>query len=68
MKKNSLTIIFAVLLFACLQITAQVTDPAVTSWIINVNNATGYNGLTANVQQVNYTATDVYVSCTCIPG
>lgn len=47
---------------------AQVTDPAVTSWIVNVNNTTGYSGLSANVQQVNYTTTDVYVSCTCIPG
>ncbi|MFM2307559.1 MAG: hypothetical protein RLZZ367_2228 [Bacteroidota bacterium] len=56
-------------LFLCsLYVTAQVTAPEITSWIINVNNATGYSGLSANVQQVNYTTTDVYVTCTCIPG
>ncbi len=67
MKKYYSCFIFALLL-SCTQSFAQVTDPAVTSWLINTTNLTGYSGLTANVQQVNYTTTDVYVTCTCIPG
>lgn len=58
----------AVALLFTVALHAQVTDPAITSWILNVNNTTGYSGLSANVQQVNYTSTDVYVTCTCIPG
>lgn len=42
--------------------------PTVTSWIINPGNETGYGGYATNVQAVSYTATDVYVACTCIPG
>lgn len=42
--------------------------PEVTSWIINTRGETGYNGLPSNVQLVRYSADNVYVSCTCIPG
>tara|TARA_Y100001934_G_C12294225_1_gene746492 strand:- start:357 stop:1601 length:1245 start_codon:yes stop_codon:yes gene_type:complete len=42
--------------------------PEITSWVINTTGATGYGGIQTNVQQINYTNTDVYVSCTCIPG
>jgi len=42
--------------------------PEVTSWIINTQGETGYNGLPSNVQLVRYSADNVYVSCTCIPG
>ena len=41
--------------------------PVVTSWIINTNNATGYNNIPSNVQQVQYSTNNVYVSCTCVP-
>ncbi len=67
MKKHTGLFVLAVLL-SFTKTNAQVTDPVVTSWIINTTNATGYSGLTANVQAVNYTTTDVYVTCTCIPG
>src|SRR5690242_7953841 len=46
---------------------AQLT-PEITSWVINTTNATGYNNIPSNVQTVQYSATQVYVSCTCIPG
>jgi hypothetical protein len=46
---------------------AQV-GPDITSWVINTTGATGYNSLPSNVQQVQYTSTDVYVSASCIPG
>lgn len=42
--------------------------PELTTWIQNLTGETGYGGYPSNVQAVDYTATDVYVSCTCIPG
>lgn len=47
---------------------AQVTAPEVVSWIVNTTGATGYNSIPSNVQQVQYSASNVYVSATCIPG
>ncbi|MES2593444.1 MAG: YHYH protein [Bacteroidota bacterium] len=64
MFKNGL--LFLSLFCAC-NVFAQL-DASVTSWILNTNSDTGYNGLTSNVQQVQYSANNVYVSCSCIPG
>jgi hypothetical protein len=64
MKKLSL---LAVIALATLQANAQLT-PEITSWIVNTTNAVGYNNIPSNVQTVQYSATQVYVSCTCIPG
>jgi hypothetical protein len=50
-----------------IQLFAQVTSPEIVSWI-QTPGQTGYGGMASNVQQVNYTTTDVYVTCTCIPG
>ncbi|MES2765061.1 MAG: YHYH protein [Bacteroidota bacterium] len=47
---------------------AQMLTPEITSWVINTDGSTGYKGIPTNVQLVQYTATDVYVSATCIPG
>jgi hypothetical protein len=59
-------------LFAALIIAAQVasaqTGPEITSWIQNTSGATGYGGIQSNCQLVQYSASNVYVSCTCIPG
>ena len=63
MNKPIVTLIAATMVA---QLTAQ--GPAVTSWIINTTNSTGYAGITSNVQQVQYSATEVYVSASCIPG
>lgn len=41
--------------------------PTVTAWKRNTTSATGYNSLPSNVQIVQYTTTDVYVSSSCIP-
>ncbi len=46
---------------------AQLT-PQITSWAINTTSATGYGGILSNVQTVQYSATQVYVSCTAIPS
>ncbi|MBK9732330.1 MAG: YHYH protein [Chitinophagaceae bacterium] len=45
---------------------AQLT-PEITSWKINTTGATGYAGILTNVQQVQYSTNNVYVSATCIP-
>ena len=55
------------LLFAISHLTMAQT-PEITSWILNTTGATGYNGIPSNVQVVQYSANNVYVSCTCIPG
>ncbi|MBS1636009.1 MAG: YHYH protein [Bacteroidetes bacterium] len=64
MRKSNLFIAAAVLAISGLQ--AQ--GPAVTSWSVNTTGATGYGGIQSNVQQVQYSTNNVYVSCTCIPG
>lgn len=43
-------------------------DPSVTSWKLNTNAATGYNNIPSDIQQVQYSDTNVYISATCIPG
>lgn len=47
---------------------AQTTGPEVTCWMINTTGETGYANIATNVQQVQYSTDNVYVSCTCIPG
>ncbi len=43
------------------------TDPEIISWKVNTTGATGYGGYASNVQTVQYSATQVYVSCNAIP-
>lgn len=65
MKKTGLllstTILQAVASFA------QVS-PQISSWILNTTGATGYNNLPSNVQTVQYSASQVYVSASSIPA
>lgn len=63
MKKHLFLISFLII-----SLSGLAQGPEVTSWIINTNNATGYNGIPSNVQQVQYSTLNVYVSCTCIPS
>lgn len=62
----------AITLLTCIisiyNLLAQSTGPEVTCWMINSTAATGYAGIQTNVQQVQYSNANVYVSCTCIPG
>src|SRR5258705_11766112 len=64
MLKYSFTLLFIASLITSF---AQLT-PEVTSWIINTTGETGYDGIETNVQQVQYSDNNVYVTCTCIPG
>lgn len=69
MKIKFLKIIFLaiVCIIAALPGSAQLS-PVITSWIINMDSAKGYGNILSNVQLVQYDASNVYVSCTCIPG
>lgn len=67
MKKTGFYLGFLLLAAAGLQ-AQMITDPSITSWVINTTGATGYNNLPSNVQTVQYSASQVYVSCSCIPG
>jgi hypothetical protein len=59
---------FVTLFFlTCSTVVAQ-QGPEVTSWILNRTNETGYAGIPSNVQKVQYSSENVYVTCTCIPG
>lgn len=72
------TFLVASLLFGSLLSTAQ-TNPAITKWLFNTTGVTGRHYMTgnptpitdatlANVQKVNYTTTDAYISATGIPS
>ena len=65
MKKSILFIAFCITI--SISAKAQL-GPEITSWVRNTNNATGYAGIPSNVQTVQYSASQVYVSCSCIPG
>ena len=65
MKKSILFIAFCITI--SISAKAQL-GPEITSWVRNTTNATGYAGIPSNVQTVQYSASQVYVSCSCIPG
>lgn len=44
------------------------TAPIVSSWIVNTTGATGFNGIPSNVQRVQYSTGNVYITCTGIPS
>ncbi|MBA2613842.1 MAG: YHYH protein [Bacteroidetes bacterium] len=64
MKKINLSLLFC----ASALIGSAQLSPLITSWAINTTSATGYNSLPSNVQTVQYSPTQVYVSASCIPG
>lgn len=63
MKSSLICILSGLTLIAQAQL-----GPTVTSWSINPGGQTGYNNITSNVQQVQYSTNNVYVSASCIPG
>ena len=60
--------IFSSSLSILIVILSHAQGPAVTSWILNTTNATGYNNIPSNCQVVQYSTNNVYVSCTCVPS
>ena len=65
MKKALLSI---ALLITAYQFAAAQLSPEITSWVINPGSDTGYAGILSNVQTIQYSTNNVYVSCSCIPG
>ncbi len=57
-----------VILFVYVQVNVAQVGPEISSWVRNTTNAVGYNNILANVQKVQYSASQVYISCNCIPG
>src|SRR5689334_9469137 len=66
MKILRVLCLVAFLTFTCFA-AAQIT-PEISSWILNTSGAKGYANIPSNVQQVQYSTGNVYVSATCIPG
>ena len=55
-------------LFSFISASHAQLGPEITSWIINTTGATGYANIPSNIQQVQYSTNNVYVSATCIPS
>jgi len=51
-----------------LGVQAAIGQPELSSWILNNNGATGFNGIPSNIQKLQYSADYIYVSASCIPG
>jgi hypothetical protein len=70
LRSVSRTGILCVFLFALIgaRLNTQAQTPEVTSWILNLDGTVGYNSIETNVQIVQYSSSNVYVHCTCIPG
>ncbi len=64
---RGIQVLFILFLFSSTLLQAQIT-PEISCWVLNTTGATGYSGIPSNVQTVQYSANNVYVSCTCIPG
>lgn len=54
-------LVFLLLVGLTSRLPAQ-TNPAITSWIVNTTGQTGFGGIPTNVQQVQYSDQNVYVS------
>ena len=54
--------------FICEPTHAQVNDPVISAWRVNLTGAVGFNNLTADVQQVRYSSTYVYVNSSSVPS
>jgi hypothetical protein len=56
------------LLVAFGSLSAVAQTPEIYSWLLNTTGATGYGGIQADCQLVQYNTTDVYVTATGIPS
>jgi hypothetical protein len=61
-------IIFLLLIIASSHLAFAQLSPVITAWVINTDSAIGYDNILTNVQIVQYTDSNVYISATCIPG
>jgi len=66
--KKLLPIFFLFLLFGSPSFGQSSSDPLLSTWKINSTDETGYDGITANVQKVQYSTSYVYISSTGVPS
>jgi YHYH protein/Secretion system C-terminal sorting domain len=59
---------FALVLISAYSLALGQLTPTVTAWQLNRNGATGYNGIIANVQKVQYSSSSVYVNASGVPS
>ena len=56
----------------CTMFSHAQTNPVITSWIHNPDTFLvanrGYDNIPSNIIKEQYSSTDVYISCFCIPG
>jgi hypothetical protein len=58
--------LFSILALSAALSHSQIT-PEISAWILNTTGAKGYGGILSNVQKVQYSATNVYISSASIP-
>ncbi len=63
-----ISIVLSLIALAAPVVKAQPTAPSIVSWVVNTSGATGYGSYPTDVQSVKYSDSNVYLSCTCIPG
>ncbi|MSR34728.1 MAG: YHYH protein [Phycisphaerales bacterium] len=54
--------------FMCAPTHAQAYVPVISAWRVNLTGAVGFNNLAADVQQVRYSSTYVYVNSSSVPS
>lgn len=64
MAKLTTVLSLTTLCAACSLAQAQGLQPVITEWVINTTGQSGWNGILANVQQIKYDTTFVYVKST----
>lgn len=55
-------------LFTFIGMSFSNAQPELSSWILNTTGKTGFNGITSNIQKLQYSTNFIYVSASCIPG
>ena len=58
----------SILLIAAGTFYSSAQIPVITSWMVNINNITGYASISANCQKDQFDSNNVYISCTDIPA
>lgn len=64
---KSILLLTSIFIFSIYPSFSQIT-PDIYSWILNTNGDVGYHSIPSNIQQVQYSTDNVYISATCIPG
>lgn len=55
-------------LFTFIGMSFSNAQPELSSWILNTTGKTGFNGISSNIQKLQYSTNFIYLSASCIPG